>query len=87
MFAFASGLSGRFQLRCGDPGLPEIVRNLPNTWRGTYFSDRVKDFACDRVQIELSEPVAVEAGGELLGRERVVELKLAAPVRFASLRV
>jgi diacylglycerol kinase family enzyme len=85
MFAFAGVRRDRFHLRCGDAGLLEIVRNTPAAFRGEYFSDRVHDFLCDRVAIELDAESPVEAGGELLGRRRRVELGLAAPVTMVAL--
>jgi diacylglycerol kinase family enzyme len=85
MFAFAGARRDRFHLRCGDAGLLEIVRRTPSAFRGEYFSDRVHDFLCDRVAIELDAESPIEAGGELLARRRRVELALAAPVTMVSL--
>jgi diacylglycerol kinase family enzyme len=85
MFAFGGARPDRFQLRCGDAGLLEIVRNTPAAFRGEYFSDRVRDFLCDRVAIELDRESPIEAGGELLGRRRRVELCLGAPATFVAL--
>jgi hypothetical protein len=86
MFAFAGKRDGRFHLRCGDSGLFEILRSTPAAFRGEYFSESVTDFLCDRVDIELDREAAVEAGGELLGRHRHVELALAPPITLVSLR-
>lgn len=85
MFSFANARAGKFQLRCGDAGLLEIVRSTPAAFRGDYFSDRVSDFLCDRVDIELDREAAVEAGGELLGRRRQVELAIGKPVMLVAL--
>jgi len=85
MFAFANARRDRFHLRCGDAGLVEIVRNAPAAFRGSYFSDRVSDFLCERIAIELDTESPLEAGGELLGRCRRVELGLAAPVTLVAL--
>lgn len=85
MFAFAGARPDRFHLRCGDGGLFEVLRHVPAAFRGEYFSDHVADFLCDRVVIELDQDVAIEAGGELLGRRRRVELALATPVTLVSL--
>ena len=86
MFAFTNMRAGCFQLRCGDAGLFEIMRNTPAAFRGEYFSDHVRDFLVDRVELALDEDVAIEAGGELLGRRRRVELALAkAPVTVVQL--
>jgi len=85
MFAFASAKPGTFHLRCGDVGLFEIVRNTPAAFRGEYFSDNVRDFLCDRVQIDLDTKTAIEAGGELLGRRTSVEIALGRPATLATL--
>jgi len=86
MFAFAGARAGRFHLRCGDAGLFEILRNTPAAFRGDYFSEHVADFLCDRVQVDLDREAAIEAGGELLGRHRSVELAIAPPITLVSLR-
>jgi diacylglycerol kinase family enzyme len=85
MFAFAGARRDRFQLRCGDAGLLEIVRRTPAAFRGEYFSDHVHDFLCERVAIELDAEAPVEAGGELLDRRRRVEIALAPPVTLVAL--
>jgi diacylglycerol kinase family enzyme len=85
MFAFAGARRDRFHLRCGDAGLFEILRRTPAAFRGEYFSDRVHDFLCDRVAIELDDETPIEAGGELLDRRRCVELALAPPVTMVAL--
>jgi len=84
MFAFAGDRANRFHLRCGSPHLLEMLRSIPVAFRGEYFSEHVHDFLCDRVQIELDMEAAVEAGGELLGRRRHIELALSAPVTMVA---
>ena len=86
MFAFGGTRTDRFQLRCGDAGLLEILRSTPAAFRGEYFSEHVRDFMCDRVAITLDRETAVEAGGELLGRRKHVDIALAPPVTFVALR-
>lgn len=86
MFAFASRTPDRFQLRCGDAGLFEILRNAPAAFRGDYFSDRVRDFLCDRIRIDLDREAQVEAGGELLGKHARIEVRMTTPVSFAVLK-
>lgn len=85
MFAFANSRADRFQVRCGDVGLVEMLRNTPAAFRGEYFSEHVRDFLCDRVRVELDRDTPVEAGGELLGRKRSFELALSEPVALVSL--
>jgi diacylglycerol kinase family enzyme len=85
MFAFAEVRRDRFHLRCGDPGLLEILRNTPAGFRGDYFSNHLHDFLCDRVAVELDVESPVEAGGELLGRYRRVELGLSPAITLVAL--
>jgi diacylglycerol kinase family enzyme len=85
MFAFTDVRRDRFQLRCGDAGLVEVMRNARAAFHGAYFSDHVHDFLCDRVAIELDAGASIEAGGELLGHHRHVELGLGAPVTLVAL--
>ncbi len=87
MFAFADARADRFQLRCGDAGLFEIARHTPAAFRGDYFSDHVRDFLCERVHIAFDRDTAIEAGGELLGRERRIDLALGVPITLATLRI
>jgi hypothetical protein len=85
MFSFAAARPNTFQLRCGDAGLLEILTRAPAAFRGDYFSEHVADFLCDRVIVELETDAAIEAGGELLGRHRRVELALGEPATIISL--
>lgn len=85
MFAFATLRQDRFHLRCGDAGWLEIARHASAAFRGTYFSDHVTDYLCDRVAIALDRETAIEAGGELLGRRDRVELAMSAPITVVAL--
>lgn len=80
MFPFARARRDRFHLRAADPGMTEIVRSTPAAFRGEYFSPQVHDFLVEKVALELEVEVAVEAGGELLGRHARIELGLAPPI-------
>jgi diacylglycerol kinase family enzyme len=84
MFPFAAARPDRFQLRCGDPGVLGILRGTPAAFRGRYFADGVRDFLCDHVQIDVDREVALEAGGELLGRHRSIALRLGRPATIAT---
>lgn len=85
MFSFAGSHPDRFQLRCGSAGLLEILRSTPAAFRGRYFSEQVRDFMCERVEIALEYPVAVEAGGELLGHHQRIEVGVAPALRLVHL--
>lgn len=81
----AGARGDRFHLRCGDAGLRELLRGAPSALRGGASSGQPHDFLCDRVEIQLDAEVSVEAGGELLGRRRQLELALGDPVTVAAL--
>jgi diacylglycerol kinase family enzyme len=85
LFPFAGARGDRFHLRCGDAGWLDLLRGAPAAFRGEYFSKQIGDFLCDRVQIQLEDEVAIEAGGELLGRRRTLEIALGDPVIAAAL--
>ena len=85
MFAFTDAKPGTFHLRCADVGLVEALRSVPAAWRGSYYSDNVRDFLCDRVRIDVDGEAAFEAGGELLGRRTTVEIAMGRPATLATL--
>jgi hypothetical protein len=83
------GLAGvradRFRLRCGEAGWRDLLRGDLRAMRSDRRLPQAPEFLCDRVQIQLSEEALVEAGGELLGRRRTLEIELGDPVTVASL--
>jgi hypothetical protein len=81
----AGGRADRFRLRCGDVGLRALLRGAPGPLRGPTSGGPAADFLCDHVEIRLDAEAAVEAGGELLGRRRELELRIAPPVTVATL--
>jgi diacylglycerol kinase family enzyme len=83
--ALAGARGDRFHLRCGDAGWMGLLRAAPASLRGASSSERIRDFLCDHVQIQLEDEVAIEAGGELLGRRATLEIALGDPVMVASL--
>jgi diacylglycerol kinase family enzyme len=84
-FPFAGARGDRFHLRCGEAGWLDLLRGAPAAFRGGHPSAQIHDFLCDRVQIHLDDEIAIEAGGELLGRRRSLEIELGAPVTVARL--
>ena len=84
-FAFAGARGDRFHLRCGEAGWFDLLRGAPAAFRGGYPDAQIRDFLCERVRIQLDGEVAIEAGGELIGRRRSLEIELGAPVTVASL--
>lgn len=72
MFPHAERQSGRFQLRLTDLGAGAILANLPQIWKGRFDHDRLYDFLADEVELVVSRPMPLQAGGDLIGlRSRV----------------
>ena len=91
-FGLGSRVSGlaeapvdRFRLRCGEVGLRALLRGTPGAPDGRTFAETSGYFFCDHVQIQLDTEAAIEAGGELLGRRREVELTIGDPVTLVAL--
>ena len=73
-----------FHLRCGEAGWLDLLRGAPAGRRVDRSSGRISDFLCNRVEIQLDDELSIDAGGELLGRRRRLELELGEPVMVAS---
>jgi hypothetical protein len=82
---FAAMRPNRFRIRCGDTSVRALLRGTPGALRERAPAGAGADFLCDHVQIQLDAEAAVEAGGELLGRHREIELAIGNPVTVAAL--
>jgi hypothetical protein len=83
--AIAAARGDRFLLRCGDAGWSRIRAGAPGAFGGTGLSGRGRGFLCDHVEIGLDTELAIEAGGELLGHHRSLEIALGEPATVAAL--
>jgi diacylglycerol kinase family enzyme len=73
MFPFAMQVSGRIQLRVGNPPIASLLANLwPSIWRGTWRHPQLLDFLVEDVEIESDMPLPYQVGGDGGGfRERI----------------
>jgi diacylglycerol kinase family enzyme len=84
IFPFADERDDRFQLRVCDITSFEVGRNIRAIWRGSYRNHTVHDFLCERIAIHYEEPMALQIGGDVVGRRTVVRASLAAPIEVVD---
>jgi diacylglycerol kinase family enzyme len=84
-FGLAGARGDRFHLRCGEAGLLDLLPGAPAAALGGAVLEGLHDFLCDRVEIRLEADAPIQAGGELLGHHRRLEIALGAPVIVAAL--
>lgn len=77
MFPFTEERPDRMHLRMTTAGTVELLSNLPRIWKGRYFSDRIIDFLCTRVRIDLDRPTPLQIGGDAAGERSSVVFALA----------
>jgi hypothetical protein len=85
IFPFAEEREDRFSLRVCDVTSREVAMNISAIWRGTYRNPRtVHDFLCERVAIHYEVPMALQIGGDVVGRRTLVRASLAAPIEVVD---
>jgi diacylglycerol kinase family enzyme len=84
VFPFAEERDDRFSLRIADVGSIEVALNMRSLWRGSYRSDTVHDFLCERVAIHYDEPMPLQVGGDVVGRRTLVRAALADPIEVVD---
>ncbi len=85
IFPFADERDDRFSLRVCDITSTEVVANFSAIWRGRYRNEQtVHDFLCERVAIHYEHPMALQIGGDVVGRRTVVRANLAAPIEVVD---
>ena len=83
IFPFADERDDRFALRVCDVSSLEVTRNIGAIWRGKYRNERtVHDFLCERIAIHYEAPMALQVGGDVVGRRTVARARLAARSRW-----
>jgi len=78
IFPYADEREDRFSLRVVDISSAQVAMHIRKIWDGTYRSDTVHDFLCDRVSIHFEEPMPLQVGGDLLGSRKIVQVALSA---------
>ena len=84
IFPFAEERDDRFNLRVCDIGSVEVAAHIRSIWRGSYRSDTVHDFLCERIAIHYEQPMALQIGGDVVGRRTVVRAALADPIEVVD---
>ena len=77
IFPFALRNAGRFQLRLTAMGVPWVLRNLPQIWRGQTPPSGLLDFSCEKVSIKFDRDMPLQVGGDAEGYRREVVLGMA----------
>jgi diacylglycerol kinase family enzyme len=77
IFPFALKNPGRFQLRLTAMGVPWVLRNLPQIWRGQTPPSGLLDFNCEKVSIKFDRDMPLQVGGDAEGYRREVTLGMA----------
>jgi len=74
LFPFSDAHPDRMNLRISTMGSPQFVSNFRGIWNGTYHQPKyLKDFAVDRIVIEMKEPTELQIGGDSQGLRSQIE--------------
>jgi diacylglycerol kinase family enzyme len=77
IFPFADDREDRFSLRVVDINSFQVAAHIRKIWNGTYRSDTLHDFLCERVVIHLDDPMPFQIGGDPVGARTTVRARLA----------
>ncbi len=77
IFPYADDRPDRFSLRVVDITSVDVAVHIRKIWKGTYRSDTVHDFLCERVSIHYDEPMPMQIGGDSVGSRATVHARLA----------
>jgi len=85
IFPFADERDDRFSLRVCDVTSAEVAANIGAIWRGKYRNERtVHDFLCEKISIHYEAPMALQVGGDVVGRRTLVRAQLAEPIEVVD---
>jgi len=84
IFPFADERDDRFSLRVADITSLEVARHIGNLWRGSYRSPTIQDFLAEKISIHYEEPMALQVGGDVVGKYQVVSAALAEPIEVVD---
>ena len=76
IFPYADEREDRFSLRVVDITSAQVALHIRKIWDGTYRSDTIHDFLCERVSIHFDETMPLQVGGDLLGSRKVIDVRL-----------
>jgi diacylglycerol kinase family enzyme len=66
----------RFQLRVATLPAVEVLTHLPALFRGELDDERILDFQCTAISINVDRPTALQIGGDEVGRRQEVRVGL-----------
>lgn len=84
IFPFADERDDRFSLRVADITSVEVARHIGALWKGSYRSPTIQDFLVERISIHHEEPMALQVGGDVVGKHRIVHAALAEPIEVVD---
>lgn len=77
MFPHADTYPDLFQIRCYSGGVPEVLLNLRDFWRGKMRDAVMHDMLVSHVRVEVDgDPVPYQVSGDAAGVEREIEWKI-----------
>jgi diacylglycerol kinase family enzyme len=77
IFPYAEDRPDRFSLRVVDITSLDVALHIRAIWRGTYRSDTVHDFLCERLSVHFDDPMPMQIGGDSVGARTDVHVRLA----------
>ncbi len=77
IFPFADERDDRFNLRVADITSSEVALHISALWRGSYRSPTIQDFLVERICIHYEAPMALQVGGDVVGKHRTIHAALA----------
>jgi diacylglycerol kinase family enzyme len=77
IFPFAQKLEGRFHLRLTAMGVPWMLANLSQIWRGQTPKSGMLDFSVEKAAIRFDREMPLQVGGDAEGYRREVVLSMA----------
>jgi diacylglycerol kinase family enzyme len=76
IFPYADDRDDRFSLRVVDITSAEVVRHIRAIWDGSYRSENIHDFLCERASVHFEEELPLQIGGDLCGPRRDLTVAL-----------
>jgi diacylglycerol kinase family enzyme len=85
IFPFADERDDRFALRVCDVTSVEVASHIGAIWKGSYRNRQtVHDFLCERISIHYEQPMALQVGGDVVGRRTLVRAALASAIEVVD---
>ena len=67
---------GMMNIRVVSTSIQVILANLRAVWEGTYRHEGITDFLAEEIEVEMSEPVPYQEGGDAYGERKSLRLKV-----------